>query len=344
MTEIERKAAMLTPIRRRPANGFTLIEMLVVISIIVILIGILVPVIGKVRQNAHAASTQALIASMSAVFQSYHNDTHAYPGIVSNSQLRQPTCNIAGAVNFTGMAAWDVTKMSMSENVFLSVCGGLEPTANPAQFQVNRLLLGQGARSLNPNRPGKLPAYTDMNDAQVDGSGAGHYIDEDGNAANDTVIPDFVDRFPERMPLLILRARAGAPGVCTDSNQTPPVMQYDLDQIRAYTETMVPIGVGRKISAGEYKNATYPNHGLRSVSELSCIGPPPNPNPLGLEEHYPYDLYSALLDPNITRDPASATGVPGNNTPRQKDAFVIISAGIDRVYGTADDITNFGKW
>jgi hypothetical protein len=232
--------------------------------------------------------------------------------------------------------------MSMNENMFLSLCGGLEP-AGAGTFQVNRLLFGQGARTLG-TIPKKINAYTDMTDAYVNGSGNGKFTDDDGTAAQDTLIPEFVDRFPGRMPLLILRARPQAPGVATNSNQDAPVTQYDLDQIRSYTDTTAPIGVGRKIDAEDYKGgATFPQHGLRTVNQLACIGAPPASDPLGMTEVYPFDLYAALVNPNITRGFASPAD-PGTNTPRQKDAYIIISSGIDRVYGTPDDITNFGNW
>jgi competence protein ComGC len=315
--------------------------MLVVISIIVILIGILVPVIGKVREKAHEANTKAEIAAFSAVITQYFQDHHAYPGIVANGTLRQPGCRIVSDANFT-MGSFDYTMMSMNENVFLSLCGGLEPdpSSTPAApaFRLNRLLFGNGARQLGI-KPGKINAYTDMTDVKLDGGGGGKSPDDDGTAADDTIIPEFVDRFPARMPLLILRARPGAKGVCTEFNQDQPAMQYDLDQVRSYTATASPIGVGRKARQSEYVNATYPQHGLRTVNEQACIG-----QQTGYTTVYPYTLYAALIDPNITRDATAAPNVPGTNTPRQKDQYIIISAGIDRVYGTEDDITNFGKW
>ena len=49
-----------------------------------------------------------------------------------------------------------------------------------------------------------------------------------------------------------------------------------------------------------------------------------------LDTHYPYDLHAYLRSPQ------------NDNQARQKDGFILISAGSDRVYGTSDDITSFG--
>ena len=48
---------------------------------------------------------------------------------------------------------------------------------------------------------------------------------------------------------------------------------------------------------------------------------------------YPYDAYAYF------KNPASPELEP---QPRQKDGYILIGAGSDRVYGTADDITSFG--
>src|SRR5688572_7796815 len=95
-------APTLRTTRRR---GFTLIELLLVISLIIVLIGLLLPVVSKTRQQAHATDTRALIQSLSAVIQAYQGDFNGAPGPVPNSQLRVggvSTANPPGCgINFT---------------------------------------------------------------------------------------------------------------------------------------------------------------------------------------------------------------------------------------------------
>jgi hypothetical protein len=50
-----------------------------------------------------------------------------------------------------------------------------------------------------------------------------------------------------------------------------------------------------------------------------------NPPPAGQTYYYPYDLYGFMRHPSLT------------NVPRQKDGYILISAGADRIYGTRDD-------
>ena len=60
-------------------------------------------------------------------------------------------------------------------------------------------------------------------------------------------------------------------------------------------------------------------HGLRTVTWTATPS---------LGSQFPYDAYPYLIG--------------SSGTVRQKDSYILISAGADRIYGTADDIVNFG--
>lgn len=327
----------------RHRRGFTLLELLVVISIIVVLVSLLLPTIAKVRQQAHATSTKAQITSLATAMQAYSGDFGSFPGPVPNTTLGLAACGISGAVDQANnpIAGWDVTRMSMAENAYLGLCGGLVKVTD-TNFVYSTAQAGNGPLWLGIT-PKKLPKYADNVNIS-----SGFYKDGNDTPANDTIIHEFLDKFPEAMPMLILRARVKAPGVASVSNVPPagtPAQQYDLEQIVSYTES--DIGVGRTLGQDEVKGHVVPTpyhpfHGLHTVTPTATIGPPPS-SPGGLTEYYPYDLYAALIDPTLTRVlPTPANPTP--NSPRQKDGFIIISAGIDRVYGTPDDIANFDRY
>jgi type II secretory pathway pseudopilin PulG len=330
-------------------RGFTLVEMLTVIGIIILLVSILLPVIGSVRRKAYAADTAALLNNLAAGIQRYHADFNAYPGPLHNGQIyggsvALPTIT---ARNVPGGEALVAAKITQSENLVLGLLGGMRVEGTPPSltwvFDFNAV--GDGPASLNPLSPKKSHAYMDRTNLSQ-----GNYKD-DAADADDSVIPEFLDRFPDGMPVLYLRAKTGAPtgtatggtsetrGIVTNSTTYSAQGQYDLNQIIGYTDKVVGggsgrIGVGKEEPKGEYappalENPLHPDHwkhGLRTVDPNASYIPNPTGSQFGTVYKYPYDLYAYLRHPSIP------------NTPRNKDGFILISAGPDRFYGTKDDI------
>jgi prepilin-type N-terminal cleavage/methylation domain-containing protein len=301
-------------------RGFTLVEMLTVIGIIVLLVSILLPVVGAVRTRGHIADTQAMLARIGAGIQSYYSDFNAYPGPLHNGQIY----NGGVPVTIQGLTGENMTQITQAENLVLGLLGGLKLDPQ-GRVTYDASMIGGGPMSLNARSPKRYRSYMD----KISLSG-GEYSDEvvDANTVKDSLIPEFLDRFPDGMPILYLRANNGAPGIATDKQPVAQQQQYDVKQIEAYTT--VNIGAGKELPAeGDYSGvqATDPlKHGLRTaMANATSINPPPTGS--GHRYIYPYDLVGFLRQPSMA------------NTPRQQNAFIMISAGADRVYGTKDDVT-----
>ena len=353
------------------SRGFTLTEILVVIGIVVLLISILIPVVSKARRAAQVATVNAQINDLAGIIQQYAQDYGgALPGPLTYQQIRMPS-GFTLDVNTTSTefdGNLDERQITMSENLVLALAGGLKaitnttsPSATPT-IVYDPSLVGAGAMSLNPANPKKGKTYIDQKNLswRIDAAGrkTGKYEDAAG-AARDSEIPEILDTFPSPMPILYLRARKGQqpPAGTTPDNWTDKlnyiityddqnsaadarVGQYDLSQISGYTQADLTgrfIGEGKKIDVNEYaptKPTSAGNlpHGLGLV-ERTFDGSMLKDAPTGKTYYYPYEAGSYF------RDPASTDANP---QPRAKDGFILISAGLDRVYGTADDITSFG--
>lgn len=64
----------------RRTRGFTLVEILVVITIIGLLASILIPVVTRIREQAKRAAGATLLKGIDAAFSAYYADVGRYPG------------------------------------------------------------------------------------------------------------------------------------------------------------------------------------------------------------------------------------------------------------------------
>jgi type II secretory pathway pseudopilin PulG len=328
-----------------------------VMIIILALIAILLPVVGKVRTSAQNADVQSQIKVIGDAIQVYFQDFHAYPGPAPNMAINNNTINtgdpdviyerVNGSIGNTMNA-----NLTMSENLYLALCGGLDRDTStaPPRIVFDPALAGKGAHGVGLS-PKKYKTYLDVKPAERT---EGLYKDGIISGIDDTIIPEILDRYPSPLPILYLRARSGAnppvgggynavynPIITNQQNvpdaSTPRPGQYDISQIIAYTKSydisggQTGIGEGKKVPK-YYRNAgvpmstqpPHPLHGLNEVNFGSVLGPP------GPNYYYPYDSYAYFKHPTLP------------NTARSKDSFILISAGVDRIYGTKDDITSFG--
>jgi prepilin-type N-terminal cleavage/methylation domain-containing protein len=338
----------------RPAcrRGFTLVELLVVIGIIVMLIGILLPVVRSVQIAGYNTSSAQQIQRIMAAIQAYKQDHRADPGPYSNNEIINP---IGGEKS---------SNQTMSENLVLGLIGGLAPmppaTPDEVAWKYDEALVRSrvGPRSINPNDPKVYRPYLQVADAELslrsdlqeDKKDDGYLTfrsHQGGPRAHDTGMGEFVDHFPDPLPVLYLRARPGAPGVISNGGK-PAAYQYDLKQISYYTgenaSTTGPGGASAKTGIGGHPTSV--GHGLQQLGQarpIQSVPAPAAPWGMGGSGAPPYDAITYFLHAQLNSPSASNATLNATGIPREKDGFILISPGKDRIYGTRDDITNFGS-
>ncbi len=101
---------------RLARRGFTLVELLVAVAIILVLVGILLPALGKVSTKARVTSTQATMNEFAKACDTFQQQFGYYPGIV-------PEHLLAATVN---------CPISGTENALLHLMGGAVREDDPA--------------------------------------------------------------------------------------------------------------------------------------------------------------------------------------------------------------------
>ncbi|HEY0007468.1 MAG TPA: type II secretion system protein [Tepidisphaeraceae bacterium] len=319
--------------RPSAARGFTLIELLVSIGIIVLLISILVPAINSVRKAVQVTSTRQMLSRLEGAITQYSQDFGgSFPGVFLNNQLK-PFTNAAPEVN--GEALSIGTSVTSSENLYLALSGGLfldtSTTPNNFNYVADRAKNASGPGSLNPRKITPIAAYmpvaskeTSLEGPNVDrGMPAGQWNATAGGFAGDTVVPEYMDKFPTPSPILYSRAIKGAPFFYSD--RTTP----NFDAGTQYQTAHITNTYSSASSIGQPWSPEV-KHFAAATNDTSTNARPGTP----ATETYGTTpgMLNYLGSQNSTSLPIA---------PVQKDAYILISAGPDGIYGTKDDITNF---
>jgi prepilin-type N-terminal cleavage/methylation domain-containing protein len=353
-------------------GGFSMTELVIVIAIIAVLISILIPVVSKVRRSAQTANTKNFISQLDGATNRYYGDFHGYPGPLRYDEIcgtgpRTTAMNPAGNFGSFGInpatpatSGYDISaftpaevgSITMSENLVVGLMGGLQVggTAAAPTLLYDPTAVGRGPNSLNVLNPKHYDPYIDdtanLSWRTGPNGKTGQFADNAGSAA-DSRIPEFVDTFPSPMPILYLRSKTGVAkvdpttagygpgynGIITNNTTDPAggyrYGSYDISQYMAYTvgkaSPTASIGEEKTVRPDAYVGLVFPQHGLdlQNVTRTMDKGTP--------NYQYPYSAFNYFTNPSI------------QNTARQKDQYVLISAGPDRVYGTDDDICSFGS-
>lgn len=265
-----------------------------------------------------------------------------------------------------------IQQITGAENLVLGLLGGLELTYSAgaqgsaiAQYAYNPANLFPdgttpsplGPMSLNPNSPKRLGAYLQVKTGDLSNSRSMGtptvFTDEGGRMAADSPIPEFLDKYATPMPILYVRANVGGKAIAAvggqdgiqsgnaltqtnaDKSTSPVTAQYDIAQVLGYTQTPTT-GVAIGCTPG---NPNRDHHGLQGLGSMTDTVQGDRATPTGWYNAGKNAL-AYLKDPTTpgTSNAPDLSQTPtASGTPRQKDGFILISAGPDGLYGTPDD-------
>jgi type II secretory pathway pseudopilin PulG len=295
-----------------------MIELLVVIGIIVVLIGLLVPVINKVRLTAKTADVTNQMHRISAAIGNYFNDFQGYPGMQAN---RDFTPSATPPKPFTPMNG----TYTQSEDLFMALMGGFQINTTSKVLTFVPAEIGLGP--VNFNTVAVLPrkhAYFEKIQAEFTPPFNGMMVpikqvtDLAMTYPTDSEIPEFLDTYSNPRPIIYLRDNAAASAAVVYSSQGSgsfdPKTHYDVAGMEPYLKGPKDTATGNDFHDPKDTQNMPAGEGLKGDGHL--------------------DLTKAWVTDYFTSKFGTGTG----NANAAKGSYLLIDAGPDRLFGTADDI------
>ncbi len=332
--------------RRRRDVAFTLVELLVVIVIIALLIGLLIPAVNMARNAAKAASSKAALASIETGLETFKASEKlggAYPPSASDWwqngewQVESPYGSgripIAGA----GLLVWALSGadllgtagfQTVGTNAYWGMATGVQAdTGNPTLSDLYALYPTGHAQANQPVHP-RFGPFVDSSKLRVTQNlGAFNSPDfaiaEEVNACKSLGVQRATRRYPMYLdaygyPILYYRADAAGRAMLDDSRSNTGIPRgiYHAEDNANLVDNRNNSGEMLRLNkAGEDHALNWVTGGYDALN---------NPPPVGTLNRYIMNM-----------------GVKARLEPARADSYLLISAGADGRYGTADDIANF---
>jgi type II secretory pathway pseudopilin PulG len=324
-------------------SGLTLVEILVVVGIIAILAGLLVPAVHTVQKMARETKQKAQLTAIEMGLAAFKNDYGDYPSSTFNDPLAGGRGDYCGAQKLAeALLGWDLLGYHPSSAWRadgLAVNGLGQPIPNTVYHAPDTL----------QNRRGRYVEAETANPFFL-GRGAnwdGVFWDTTGDWGGGNVLAPqtyvLCDVFPVRERRVVLPdGKVVSPGT--------PILYYKANPA---SKILVP-GLNEPLVQPELR--IYNARDNRALVRLGRAAD--YAKPLTARRSHKLDPVSYLLDAQETLRLANPGDpmfqyfyqlyirdfkIQARVWPHRPDSYLLISAGADGLYGTDDDITNFGR-
>ena len=304
---------------KREKTGFTLVELLTVLAIIAMLVGLLIPSLTMIRNTARRAKQKAQFTEIGLALTAFRNDYGDYPP----SNWLTPPGDYCGAQKLAeALLGWDLMGFHPKSAWRADGldAGGREFSYDPAKL---RDVDGDGVPDTFSERRGPYLELATTNAFRLGINPA--RPDPDGLFINSTPLnPDryvICDSFGVKKVTLISGeiVKAGTPILYyranTASKSIEPPAIFD-DRIYNVRDNMPLTTQLTSIVDG-----TVHRLGLAAGNYEIFYGNPAT------------GVIGYIQDPKVS----------ARLWPYRPDSYILISAGVDGLYGTPDDIRNFGN-
>ena len=291
--------------RKREKSGLTLVELLTVLAIISLLVGLLIPAVTAVKRSALEAKQKGQFFAIDVALTAFKDDDGDYP-----PSAWTPAAIYCGAQKLSeALLGWDL--LGFHPKSEFRPDGFIGPAPGVFIYDATDPVL-MGERKGPYLELGTTSAFrlNDLYSWFPTAVGTDRYVLCDVFVATTVTLPGGK------------RVKAGAPILYYKADTSGKT----IDQIYSVMDNDILVAIKER--------ADLKAHPLHTP-------PPSPPSPFTTRDQFFYGIggpTGALVTPGYITDPK----ITAKLWPYRPGSYILISAGADGIYGTPDDIRNFG--
>jgi len=330
----------------RTAPGFTLVELMVAVAIIALLVAILLPAVNSARNSAKVTAAQSLFHALETGNESFKGEQAIGGGYVpsatdaSSAVPPQPFSQMADPLAIPPGGPPGMRPIQPVTGASLLVYGlaGADTLGTPGFKDLDQdgaWWDDQGndtagayyldpSTNLQPKHPRYGPYVSDKTFERIRPLKQVTAILNGGDVFRGAMGNQKVFLDPWDQPVLYYRARRGATGMITNPTAGGVPGVYDHRDNDRFTGTLLSLGGAPPADLG---NGT--EHGIGKTTYPSSDPTVASLGTGGFKDTFEQFIWDR--------------GTTQRNVPVNADSYLLISAGLDALYGTADDVTNWTR-